>query len=240
MHDAMKQLTLYLTRRRWYATDPAGQRRSGERGGDAGQVLDGLEAVFEAPASRRCRVKVVLSCACVRFLVLPWNSAVHTGRGMSEQVHKAWQRESIDFHTHQIRVLWPGYGMPLVSAAYPRELTRGLIEQFPGRAGKLAGIDCSVIGMTARHLRTSGRQRQLLMFQEEDGYSGVHVQAGEVVNIEQLPVNGQGLDALPVWLGRKQLDYPDADNMLWLAAMTATDAQVIAPVAAVGLAGGAA
>jgi hypothetical protein len=133
-------------------------------------------------------------------------------------VHEAWQARGVNVGSHDIRIHWPDYGMPVVSLAYPLALLRGLAAQLAPH--RLGSVECAVFALVDRDGAASRTARELLMFAERDGYSALYVEAGRLVGAEHLPPDGRGLDALPVWLKRKGVEYPGSGEVRWPAGET--------------------
>lgn len=215
MPEPMKQITLYLDTAQWQANDPQGLLFGGRRGESADAPLEEHSAWLQALGPRRRSIAVVLSAACVPSLCLPWSARVPLPGAVRRRVDAAWAMRGVEASSHDIRIHWPDYGMPVVSLAYPRALLRGLGGQLaPHRPGSVA---CGVFAVAERHLARTKAARELLMFAERDGYSALHLQSGRLIGAEHLQPDGHGLDAFPVWLKRKAMEYPDAGQLQWPA-----------------------
>ncbi|HEY0332304.1 MAG TPA: hypothetical protein VGC74_01125 [Stenotrophomonas sp.] len=211
----MKPITLYLDSVRWHANDAQGLPLDGPRGESTDVPLADHAAWLESLGARRRSITVLLSAACVPSLCLPWSASVPLARELRHRVGDAWSMRRVNASTHDIHIHWPDYGMPIVSLAYPRTMLRGLAEQLaPHRPGSVA---CGVFAAAERHLAKTRAARELLMFNERDGYSALHIQAGQLIDAEYLRSDGRGLDAFPVWFKRKAMEYPDAGQVRWLA-----------------------
>lgn len=210
----MKKITLYIDSTHWYAIDANGKWISGCRGSTPDCPLEGVSAWLEGLAHRRHSIAIILSVACVPYLSLPWNVSNPAASELRRSVHEAWHVRGVSRDSHDIRIHWPNYGMPVMTLAYPLALLQGLIAQL-GRH-KLSSLECSIFALAGRRLKGGGAARELLLLSECDGYSALHVDAGQVVDIEYLKPDGIGLDAVPVWLRRKALEYSDSNAMGWL------------------------
>ena len=214
----MKQPTLYLDAMQWQATDVQGQWLTGRRGHSVELPLDQPSVWLETLGARRRSISVVLSAACVPGLSLPWSASVPLASDVRRRVHEAWLLRGVTASSHDIRIHWPDYGMPLVSLAYPTALLRGLAAQLAPH--RLGSVECGVFAAADRHLAGSRAARELLLVAERDGYSALHIEAGQLTGAERLRPDGLGLDALPVWLKRKAMEYPGNGEIQWLAGDT--------------------
>jgi len=215
MPEPMKPITLYLDSVQWHASDAQGHPFGGRRGDVAEAPLDDHAGWLESLGTRRRSIAVLLSAACVPSLCLPWSASLPLASEVRRRVGEAWSVRGVDASSHDIRIHWPDYGMPVVSLAYPQALLRGLAEQLaPHRPGSAV---CGVFAAAERHLAKTRASRELLMFAERDGYSALHIQAGRLIDAEYLRPDGRGLDAFPVWLKRKAMEYPDAGQVQWPA-----------------------
>ncbi len=214
MPDPMKQPTLYLDAMQWQATDAQGHWLTGRRGESVELPLDQPSAWLETLGQRRRSISVVLSAACVPSLSLPWSASVPLAGNVRRRVHEAWLMRGVTASSHDIRIHWPDYGMPLVSLAYPTALLRGLSSQLSPH--RLGSVECGVFAAADRHLAGSRATRALLLVAERDGYSALHIEAGQLIGAERLPPDGRGLDAPSVWLKRKAMEYPGSGEMQWL------------------------
>ncbi|WP_369348348.1 hypothetical protein [Stenotrophomonas sp. JAG2] len=219
MRDRMKRATLYLTRTRWHGL-PLGADNAmvqGNRSGADGLDLEGLD-VWLATLSRRQSIRVLLSAASVPLACTPWTVSIASATALRRQAAQLWEAQLGSGHGHEIRLHWPRHGMPLVSVAWPPGVRMRVASQLQGRS--ISVMTSSVFAAVATDPPPpSGRI--LLLAGEDDGYCALHLQDGEPVGIERLPLQGSGLDAIPVWMRRKRLDYPDPAAIRWIAATDA-------------------
>lgn len=210
----MKSRILYLDSVQWRANDAHGKWHAGLRGASNELPLDGIDAWMEG-CGRRQSVEVRLSAACAQSLTLPWSSSVPSISKVKALVCRGWITRGIDLSSHDIRILWPSYGKPVLSVAYPTALMQGLASQLTPHS--LRSVQSDVFVLAGRHLARSRASRELLLYAEADGYSALHAEAGQLVGAEYLQPQGKGLDALPIWLKRKAMEYPGDGEIRWLS-----------------------
>lgn len=211
----MKYATLYVTHDAWHGLPASADAGAfdGARGGDDGLELSGLDG-WRATLGRGQTVRLVLSAASVPMACTPWTASVASAAALRREVEAGWGQRLGAEHGHSIRIHWPRHGMPLVSLAWPPQVCERLQAQLGPH--RIVEANCSVFaGLDDGAGTRSGRS--LLLFGEDDGYCALHMLGGEPVGVEQLPLDGSGLDAMPVWMRRKQLDYPEDGAIRWIA-----------------------
>ena len=171
------------------------------------------------------RVQLLLSAKQCRYLVLPWLSSRYTGAAIRDYVAEAFTATaSVSSTSHLIEIDWPPYGEPILAAAYPRTIVDTLRDGLAAAGLGLLGVEGSIGPVLRRYGRMLDTTQALLAYAEDDGITGITVEAGKVVQIESLPCEADGLDQIAVWASRKQFAFDDDDRLCWLATASKPDA----------------
>ncbi|KAF1722236.1 hypothetical protein [Pseudoxanthomonas wuyuanensis] len=213
----MKSCLLYLTSQSWFALARGSQdaHASGALIPESAQTLAPVAQWLQSQAAGKTRVDVLISAATAGFLTLPWLSTANTGAAIRKRVLHAWEKNGLDGTAHDIRIQWPRYGEPIVAVAYPSAWLRS-VEDLLATAGATIGtVTCSAVAIAERYAARMPRGTSLLVIEEEDAVVGLHLQDGTLTDVEVLSPQGEGLDEVPVWLHRKQMDFPDAGQVRW-------------------------
>lgn len=163
------------------------------------------------------RIHLVLSALQCRFLVLPWVSSCGTAAAMRAYVTESFaENESVIGDTHRIEIDWPRHGHPVFAVAYPREPVETLAESLRRHGFNVLGVESSVGPMLARHVLASHEVPALFAYAEEDGVTGVTLDAAGIAAVETLYEGSTGLAGFDAWASRKRFAFSEDGRMHWL------------------------
>lgn len=220
-----KPIHLYVASTTWVAQRPGDARGviAGEHAGgepDAAQwarIAHSLSAHFGATAT----VRLVLSAGLCRFLVAPWISDCFTGSSIRASVMAMFAGQDVTEATHHIEIDWPAFGQPVPAVAYPRELVDAARMALQACGVAVESTVASVVPVLRRYgASLSGTGGALLAFAEDDGITGITLEAGRLVQVETLAERGHGLADVNLWLSRKRFAFADDAALHWLGPAT--------------------
>lgn len=213
----MKSCLLYLTSQSWFALERGSQNAHGSGAiiPESDLPLATLAQWLQSQVTGKTRVDVLISAAAVHFLALPWLSTANTGAAIRKRVLHAWEKNGLDGAAHDIRIQWPRYGEPIIAVAYPTAWLRSIEELLATAGATIGTVTCSAVAIAERYAARMPRGPSLLIIEEGDAVVGLHLQDGTLTDVEVLSPQSEGLDEVPVWLHRKQMDFPDAGQVRW-------------------------
>ena len=228
MGVAGNSLRMYVAGRTWVAARP-GDARGALAGGHAGgepdaaqwaRIVQDLRSHF-GPIGP---VRMVLSARLCRFLVAPWVSDCFTGPSIRASVLAMFASQDVTERSHRIEIDWPDYGQPAPAVAYPRALVEAVHASLTAGGGALASTVASIVPVMRCHSRgLQALPGALLAYEEDDGITGITLEAGRLAQVETMALHGEGLDDACLWLSRKRVAFADDSALHWLGATAPPD-----------------
>lgn len=229
-----KTLSVYVSQATWVA--PA---RTGTTAPLAGAHADLASMDWPAlgqalrESSGPVRVQLVLSARLCRFQVLPWVSSIHSGKAIRSYVADAFAEAAVTAQSHHLQIDWPAYGEPILAIAYPRMPVEAARAALQSHGHAVASVDSSVGLILHKYARQLDADPVLLAYAEDDGITGITIEAGRVAQVESLSGLQGGLDDVRVWCSRKQFAFADDKQLRWLP--TAAKPEAFVGVALAGV-----
>lgn len=164
------------------------------------------------------RVELLLASSRVRFATVPWVMGTFTAAAIRRQAERELALAGCALADWQLRIQWPEYGAPSFVVAYPRGLLSAIDDALHAAGLVVERSMATAVAVARRYARTMPSGPGLLCFGEDDGPTGVYLESGAITEVEHLPHDGGGLDAVDVWCRRKWFEHPGEGRLRWLQA----------------------